>query len=272
MTTQNNRVRSGAAIVRKKPAGENTVGGAFSIGKIEDFLNDERGSIDVNLPSGYDQASLQNDMIGSSIGETFQLNRKWLFRTSRFFLFFIIGCAYYSHTENWDITTTVYFITQTVSTVGYGNLYPTHEDGQTFTIFYIFAGILLIFSVVGDITSYVVKYMRKGYQKPRKLSRVSIIVRNAINATMWICILVGVLVFGSIVFSLNEGWSFHDAFYFSVVTATSIGYGDMALTKNSSIWFNIFFIFLSVSTTALALDKIGRTLCLYCTFGFNLIV
>ncbi|KAK0339474.1 hypothetical protein LTR94_034368, partial [Friedmanniomyces endolithicus] len=45
--------------------------------------------------------------------------------------------------------------------------------------------------------------------------------------------------------------------YFSVITATSVGYGDLLLSKSSSIWFNIFYILVSVALTALALEKIS---------------
>ncbi len=230
---------------------------SFSISNFEDYMNNTRETINVNLPTDYDQFDHPN-LIGKSVGETFQLNRKWMIRAFRFFVYYTVGIVFYSQTEGWNIRTCVYFITQTVSTVGYGNISPATYAGQTFCIFYMFTGIMLVFSVVGDITSWFVKYMRRGYTKPIKRSRVAILVRNVINATMWIGILMLLLVFGATVISLNEGWSFHTAFYFCAVTATSIGYGDFALQKSSSIWFNIFFILLSVSTTALALDKIGN--------------
>ena len=37
---------------------------------------------------------------------------------------------------------------------------------------------------------------------------------------------VGILAFGTIFYSIVEGWSILDSLYFSVVTLTSIGYGD----------------------------------------------
>ena len=36
------------------------------------------------------------------------------------------------------------------------------------------------------------------------------------------------LVVGTLFFSLNQGWSLIDSFYFSVTTLTTVGYGDLA--------------------------------------------
>jgi hypothetical protein len=230
------------------------------INNLEEYINNTRESIDVNLPTDEQVNAMPQiqDMIGESVHETFLINWKWIYRVGRFIGFYGIGICVYSSVEGWDFRTCVYFITQTVSTVGYGNIFPVTTAGQTFTIFFMFTGILLIFSVIGDVTSWLVMYMRKGYTKPIKRSRTAILVRNMINALMWFSVLLLLLLFGATVISLNEGWSFHDAFYFVTVTATSIGYGDKSLSKASSVWFNVFFILLAVSTTALALDKIGN--------------
>jgi voltage-gated potassium channel len=37
---------------------------------------------------------------------------------------------------------------------------------------------------------------------------------------------------GTVFYSLEEGWSVVDAFYFSVTTLTTVGLGDLALSNN----------------------------------------
>ncbi|MBK5117615.1 MAG: two pore domain potassium channel family protein, partial [Thermoleophilia bacterium] len=45
---------------------------------------------------------------------------------------------------------------------------------------------------------------------------------------------VGLLVVGTIFFSLNQGWNLIDSFYFSVTTLTTVGYGDFAPTGSGA--------------------------------------
>jgi hypothetical protein len=56
------------------------------------------------------------------------------------------------HYEDWGLLDSIYFITVTVSTVGYGDFYPTNDASRMFTIFYIIVGVAFIFSIVTDAT------------------------------------------------------------------------------------------------------------------------
>ena len=42
------------------------------------------------------------------------------------------------------------------------------------------------------------------------------------------------LFIGTFLFNYLEGWSYVDSFYFSVITLTTIGYGDLAPTTDTS--------------------------------------
>ena len=59
-----------------------------------------------------------------------------------------------------------------------------------------------------------------------------------------------VLVFGTIFYSLAEGWSLIDAFYFSVVTLTTVGYGDLSPTTPLAKVFTTVYIFFGLSIIA----------------------
>lgn len=51
-----------------------------------------------------------------------------------------------------------------------------------------------------------------------------------------------ILLIGGAVFRWLEGWSWLDAYYFAVITLTTIGYGDFAPTQPASKVFAIFFV------------------------------
>ncbi len=57
------------------------------------------------------------------------------------------------------------------------------------------------------------------------------------------------LISGSTVFYVRqEGWSIIDALYFSVMTMSTVGYGDLVPSTNISKIFTIFFTFVGIGT------------------------
>lgn len=58
--------------------------------------------------------------------------------------------------------------------------------------------------------------------------------------------LLALLTAGTLFYSKVEGWSLFDSLYFSVVTITTVGYGDMHPTSTLSKTFTMFLIFMGV--------------------------
>lgn len=95
--------------------------------------------------------------------------------------YYIVGILFFVHEERdndapsnnfgqpWSPLSAVYFITQTVSTVGYGNLVPSTDSGRVFIVFYALVGILLVFSIVNEITYALFISSLKKTKKVRKL-------------------------------------------------------------------------------------------------------
>jgi len=51
-----------------------------------------------------------------------------------------------------------------------------------------------------------------------------------------------VIGFGTVMYRVLEGWNWVDCLYFSVVTITTVGYGDIAPTTSAGKIFTIFYI------------------------------
>lgn len=69
-----------------------------------------------------------------------------------------------------------------------------------------------------------------------------------------------ILVVGTSFYTLVEDWSVIEALYFTVITLTTIGYGDLHPTTEFSRVFTIFFVLAGVSTLLGFLNFIlGRT-------------
>ena len=58
-----------------------------------------------------------------------------------------------------------------------------------------------------------------------------------------VVIVCGYLFFGAIFFHIVEGWSYFDSFYFTAITLTTVGYGDLLPTHVLSKLFSIFLAF-----------------------------
>ena len=71
------------------------------------------------------------------------------------------------------------------------------------------------------------------------------------------------LLAGTIFYSLQEGWSLVDAFYFSVTTLTTVGLGDLAPTTTIGKLFTVVYIFSGLGLIAgflqtIAMETVSR--------------
>jgi hypothetical protein len=79
----------------------------------------------------------------------------------------------------------------------------------------------------------------KGIKAPSRLQE------NAYRLLMLAA--VTVVLVGTVVYHWLEDWSWVDSLYFSVVTGSTVGFGDLAPTKDSSKLFTIVYIIFAVS-------------------------
>ena len=64
------------------------------------------------------------------------------------------------------------------------------------------------------------------------------------------------LAFGTVVYHYIEGWTWIDCIYFSIITLTTIGYGDFSPETDAGKLFTIFYIIIGIGIILSFIDTI----------------
>jgi voltage-gated potassium channel Kch len=176
--------------------------------------------------------------------------------------YFLTGFGVYHHLEGWDLLDSVYFTVVSVTTVGYGDLYPTTQVGMVFSIFYLAVGLVLVGAMISQFGQAVLAraeevLLRKLDDDPNDDEAPD----DRWQLAMAGASVLGVLLCGTLFFALSEEdhWEHpaRTALYFSLVTMSTVGYGDVTVSQRHSKGFAIFYILLSSVVFATALDKVS---------------
>lgn len=84
--------------------------------------------------------------------------------------------------------------------------------------------------------------------------------RQRIRASNYVYNLLGIaavllLVVGTVAFHYLEGWSWVDAFYFSAVAGTTVGFGDLTPSTDASKLFSVLYIFAGIGIIGTFLNE-----------------
>lgn len=77
-----------------------------------------------------------------------------------------IGTVFYHFAEGWRIVDSFYFTGVTITTVGYGDLTPTHDITKIVTVIFAISGIGIIFYSIGIIAR---KYFEREEERLQKI-------------------------------------------------------------------------------------------------------
>lgn len=146
-----------------------------------------------------------------------------------------IGALWFSLVEGHSALDAYYYIFVTLTTVGYGDFYPETPAGQLFACFYILIGLTFIGWLLGVLADAVFAQVNEAAEKAdaglkEDNTWIEKINKSAYKDTYLSCMIAGMFIMlGWIVFGAThkEDMTWIGALYYSVVTCTTVGYGDL---------------------------------------------
>ncbi|XP_076834632.1 potassium channel subfamily K member 5-like [Brachyhypopomus gauderio] len=129
--------------------------------------------------------------------------------------------------NNWNWPNAVIFAATVITTIGYGNIAPKTSSGRVFCIFYGLFGVPLCLTWISELGKF---FGGRAKHLGQYLTKRGLSLRKAQFTCTAIFLLWGVLihlVIPPFVFMSQEGWTYVEGLYFSFVTLTTIGFGDL---------------------------------------------
>jgi len=171
-----------------------------------------------------------------------------------------IGAMVFCFEEGWAFHEGLYFIVATLTTVGYGDFHPSKDSTKAFAVFFIFVGIGMIGYALGIVGAFILerqeammKEFIKQAQETNHIPEEGPLWKAVAKPILQILFL---LFLGTLVHHLIEGNDFITSIYWSTVTCSSVGYGDVPLSEGSQ-YFAIFYMLTGTIVTASSLGELA---------------
>lgn len=199
--------------------------------------------------------------------ESFQpLNRSrraFWYSAAAIFTYIFIGTLTYSlWIPEWDVIDAMYFSVATLTTIGYGDIHPMTDSQQLFTIFFIIGGFFtfgfILFGFLFDdlydtfeeilkeakamTSDYFIERLDNGGAENIILEEEESFRSEFIETLLRTIPLFVSLIIPPLIMGYYEDWGIIQSFYFTVVSAGTVGYGDVAPEKRWMRFITIFYM------------------------------
>lgn len=147
-----------------------------------------------------------------------------------------------AYNQKWSYSTAMLYSATVITTVGYGNITPKSMLGKLMTCLYAIIGIpimIMYLTTTGDLLAFCfIKHysmVRKCIRRRRKaiLKVDNLTTEDHVPVAAALGVVALYIFAGAILFSHWEGWSYIDSAYFSFITFTTIGLGDLVPGKGT---------------------------------------
>jgi len=159
---------------------------------------------------------------------------------------FALTATYFVNVEHFSWLEAFYLCACVITSVGYGDVVPVTQAGRlgmVVSVLFGFTAVVTCISMLVDHLSAKGK-ARKRAKAARKQEEDRIALAKC--SLLWaVGVQFGVLALGTLYIAFAQSFSWSDSIYWSVITASSIGFGDLQLSSGSR-GFGIFFLPLGV--------------------------
>lgn len=104
----------------------------------------------LNVETVFKEPEPEKDFLHGGILPFLVKHKKSILKLFIVILYYVVGCIYYNANMEWDTLDCIYFITVSITTVGYGDYSPDNNSGRMFTCFYVLIGIVVVFGTIND--------------------------------------------------------------------------------------------------------------------------
>lgn len=226
--------------------------GLLSQDEISDALRESDSLSEIEIgklreaASAYDRDGDGNVDINEFLDSALEIRSSCWIRYQTFFqvvflvAWLLLPPAVFCSFDDWQFVDALYFAVVTISTVGYGDLGPGTDNLKIFTSVYIFCSIAVVAVILMELinTAIEAQYRQVKSLLARPMERSSRAKTNHRRQALFdfsrrlivvACLVLVPMICGSLFAYFWDKHTLVDSIYWSIVTVTTVGYGDVAV-------------------------------------------